>query len=154
MREGCEPTEVGGERWRLREGTWNKGIDRNMGSINGKIEVIPEGIAASTLGTESDLKEESNPVPRGLRVVRLDAKDNGCPGISPDVRLGAGTGGNFLGVLRMEVNPESYLTTTGCGEVVRKAGAHNDEHHTVKEGVMEEERAIYTLRKEGLDDLS
>ena len=141
MREGCEPTEVGGERWRLREGTGNKGIDRNMGSINGRIEVIPEGIAASTLGTESELKEESNPVPRGLRVVRLDVKDNGCPGISPDVRLGAGTGGNSMGVFRMEVNLESHLTTfytqTGCGERGRKAGAHNDEHHNVKEGVMD-----------------
>ena len=126
-------------RSELRERTGNQGIDRNMGRINGRIEVIPEGIAASTLGTESELKEESNPVPRGPRVVRLDVKDNGCPGISPDVRLGAGTGGNSLEVFRMEVNPESYFTTTGCGEVARKAGAHNDEHHTVKEGVMDSE---------------
>ena len=39
----------------------------------------------------------------------------------------------------MEVNPESHLATTGCGERVRKAGSHNDEHHTVMEGVMDSE---------------
>ena len=39
----------------------------------------------------------------------------------------------------MEVNPESHLATTGCGERVRKAGAHNDGHHSVMEGVMDSE---------------
>ena len=39
----------------------------------------------------------------------------------------------------MEVNPESHLITTGCGEGGRKAGAHNDEHHNVKKGVMDSE---------------
>ena len=79
---------------RTMDVTGDKKIDSNMGSINGRIEVLPEGIVAPTLGTESDLREGSNPVPRGLRVVRLDVKDTGCPGISPDVRLGARTGGS------------------------------------------------------------
>ena len=105
--------------------------------------MILEGISVDTLVPVSDLKGGFNPVPRGLRVVRLDEKDNGCPGISPGVRLGAGTGGNSLGVFRMEVSPESHLTTfytqTGCGGMGRKTGAHDDEHHTVKEGAMDSE---------------
>ena len=133
-----------------------KEVDRNRGRINGKIEAIPEGISASTLDLISDTKGDSNPVPRGLRVGRLEEKDDWTPGISSDVRLGARIGDSTLGVTRVEVNPESHLSTSWCGELGRKAGAHDEGHYTEK-GVQwtlrkEEERVICTLRMEGFNN--